>query len=499
MNKSRVCWVLPMVLASAGAAWAADTEIRVYGGVDVSADYVDNGLKTLPLISSNNSYVGFGGSTTLSPDWSAVAQIEGQADVSATPSVKDTFGFRNSFVGFVSKTWGSLKAGKNDTPYKSSTAAFDPFANTIGDYNSIVSNTGGDSRVEFEVRAPHAIWYESPKFGPVQFNVMWSPGQNLSGDNSNFPLGDNTCSGGTFGSSGSGDAGTQNNFGSTGNSSAVAAGQATGVNQPHANNGGVASNVLGSSTVGSGFGECTDGAFGDLYSTSVIFKQGGFIATAAAEMHHAVNRLADVVPTSGVPADVGAVAFTASGQAISGLVTTRNEWAAKFGAGYDFGEFKVYALYEFLRRTNMPDAFDERSRDTVYASATWRATEKDDVSFAYAHAFKTPGSPLVNSTVNFNVITPPQGLLCPLTPSPTSSASNNNDDAADLFSFGLRHYFSPAVSVYAVTAYQHNHACGHFTLGAGGHGISIAQRNQFNETFVGKDLAGISIGTTFRF
>src|SRR5579864_731238 len=353
MNKSRVCWVLPIVLASTGAAWAADTEIRVYGGVDVSVDYFDNGLKSLPSISSNNSYVGFGGSTNLGPDWRAVAQIEGQADISATPSVKDTFGFRNSFVGFVNKSWGSIKAGKNDTPYKSSTGAWDPFANTIGDYNSIFSNTGGDSRVEFEVRAAHAIWYESPNFGPFQFNLMWSPGQNLAGDNSDFPLGDNTCSGGTFGSSGSGNPGTQNNFGSTGNSSAFAVGQPGGVNAPHTaagtnvasanpafgNNTGFATNVFGSSTIGSGFGECTDGAFGDLYSTSVIFKQGNFIAIAAGEFHRQVNRLSDVVPVSGIPNDIAAT---------GNLVTTRNEWAAKVGAGYDFGVVKVYAAYEFL-------------------------------------------------------------------------------------------------------------------------------------------------------
>ncbi|HEV2548685.1 MAG TPA: porin [Stellaceae bacterium] len=499
MNKSRVCWVLPIVLASTGAAWAADTEIRVYGGVDVSVDYIDNGLKSLPAISSNNSYVGFGGSTTLGPDWRAVAQIEGQADVAATPSVKDTFGFRNSFVGFVNKSWGSIKAGKNDTPYKSSTAAWDPFANTIADYNSIVSNTGGDSRVEFEVRAAHAIWYESPNLGPFQFNLLWSPGQNLAGDNTDFPLGDNTCSGGTFGSSGSGNPGTQNNFGSTGNSSAVAAGQANGVNQPHANNGGVGSNVLGTSTIGSGFGECTDGAFGDLYSGSVIFKQGNFIATAAAELHHAVNRLSDVVPTSGIPNDIAAATFTSSGQAISGLVSTRNEWAAKFGGGYDFGVVKVYALYEIMRRTNMPDDFNERTRDGVYASITWRATEKDDVSFSYNHAFATPGNPLINSTVNFNVTTPAQGELCPQTANPATNTPNNNDDAADQFSLGFRHYFSPAVSVYAAGSYMHNHPCGHFVLGTGGHGIVAAQRNQFNETFPGKDLAGISVGTTFRF
>jgi len=332
---------------------------------------------------------------------------------------------------------------------------------------------------------------------------MWSPGQNLAGDNSNFPLGDNTCSGGTFGSSGSGDAGTQNNFGSTGNSTAFAAGQPGGVNTPHTaagtgqvagENTGFATNVRGSSTIGSGFGECTDGAFGDLYSTSVIFKEGNFIATASAELHHAVNRLSDVVPVSGSPIDT-------TGAGTGDLVTTRNEWVAKFGAGYDFGVVKVYALYEIMRRTNMPDDFNERSREGVYASVTWRATEKDDVSFAFNHAFATPGNPAVNSTVNFLATTPLNGQLCPQTNDPTglSSARAHNDDAADQYTLGLRHYFTPAVSVYLVGSYMHNHACGHFTLGTGGHGIVAVQRNQFNETFPGKDLSGVSVGTTFRF
>lgn len=499
MNRSRVCWVLPLVLASSGAAWAADTNLRVYGGADVSFDYFDTGLKTLPAVSANNSYIGFGGSTTLTPDITVVAQIEGQADIAATPSVKDTFGFRNSFVGFSSKSWGSIKGGKNDTPYKSSTAAFDPFANTLGDYNSIVSNTGGDSRVEFEIRAAHAIWYESPNLGPFQFNVLWSPGQNLSGDNSNFPLGDNTCSGGTFGSSGSGNPGTQDNFGSTGNGSGVTNGPHTGVNTPITVttpgggatklNSGFATNVLGTSTVGSGFGECTDGAFGDLYSINGIYKKGGFIGIAAFEFHKNVNRLADVVPIDGVPNDIGN----------NQLVTTGNEFAGKVGAGYDFGTVKLYSLYEWLRRTRTPDDFNERSRDTVFASATWRMTEKDDLSFSYAHAFATPGNPLTNSTVNFISTTPAQGNQCPQTANGATSTPNGNDDSSDMFATGLRHYFSPAVSIYAVAALQKNGPCGHFTLGAGGSGIVAAQRNQFNETFVGKDIFGVSLGTTFRF
>lgn len=491
-STQRVCYVLPLLLAATGAARAADSELRLYGGIDVSVDEVDTGLQKMTQASTNNSYLGFGAKSDVTPEWTVVGQIEGGVAITQTPDFSATLGFRNSFVGFANKTWGSLKVGKNDTPYKTSTAAFDPFANTIGDYNSIMGNTGGDSRAEFDLRMPHAVWYESPSLGPFQFNVMWGFGQNRAGDDTDFPVGDNTCSGGNYGSSGSGNAGTQNNFGSNGNSTGP-------VNQPHQNNGGAGSNVLGTSTIGSGFGECTDGGFGSLYSANVIFKKSNFIAIAAAELHHAVNRLADVVPTDGVPADVANAVVTSEGQVVSGLVTTRTEWAAKFGAGYDFGAVKIYAAYEIMRRDDTPDAFNERSRDGVYSSVTWRVTEKDELSGGYAHAFKTPGSPLVNSTVNFSSFSPPQGLLCPLTNSPTSSTPSNNDDAADMFTTGIRHYFNPAVSIYLVGAYMHNHDCAHYVLGASGHGIPIAQRNALNETFVGKDLSGLSVGTTFRF
>src|SRR5947199_324275 len=81
-----------------------------------------------------------------------VGQGESLVRVSASPNTQSALGTRNSFVGFTSKTFGSIKAGKNDTPYKLATAEFDPFSGTVGDYNAIVGNTGGDNRVEFDLR-----------------------------------------------------------------------------------------------------------------------------------------------------------------------------------------------------------------------------------------------------------------------------------------------------------------------------------------------------------
>src|ERR1700731_2456724 len=139
-----------------------------------------------------------------------------------------------------------------------------------------MGNTGGDGLGEFDQRSNHAIWYESPNLGGLVFSLMWSPGQNQAGDNGNFPLGDNTCQGSTFGGNGSGGAGVQNTFGGSPGSGRKF--------------------ITGGFTVGTGFAECTDGAFGDLYSTSAVYKKGGFTGIAAAELHHAVNRVSDAVP-----------------------------------------------------------------------------------------------------------------------------------------------------------------------------------------------------------
>src|SRR5204863_1099784 len=154
-------------------------------------------------ISSNLSYLGVRGSQTLgSSGLRGVFQVETQLDVASTPgtgipdgSVKGAWASRNSFVGLAG-SWGAFKLGKTDAPYKLSTARMDPFSATVGDYNSIMGNTGGDNRAEFDTRLSHAMWYESPKFGGASFSALWAPGQNRSSDNSNNASGEPDCTGG---------------------------------------------------------------------------------------------------------------------------------------------------------------------------------------------------------------------------------------------------------------------------------------------------------------
>src|SRR5215471_2539216 len=296
-----------------------NTTVTIYGHADLSLDAFDVGVFDQGSklgIASNGSYFGVRARHNLAPygyeGYSVVAQFESQVDVSAAPHERAAFGTRDSFVG-IEGPWGAIKAGKSDTPYKKATAAFDPFANTVADYNSIMGNTGGDNRAEFDWRMNHAIWYESPIWNGFQFSALFSPGKNYAADNSDYAYGDQfQCNGASARGSGS-------NFPGTG--------------------GAVPGNI-------GGFG-CTDGSFGDAYSVALNYKNGPFTAIAAYEFHEKVNRHGDDgLEFGGTPLTLpdGSPVFTG----------VHNEWAAKVGGGYrlddPWGALQLYAYYEWLRR-----------------------------------------------------------------------------------------------------------------------------------------------------
>lgn len=277
------------VLACALALWAggafaqasqpgnpvtAESFIQLYGHVDVSIDYLTKGINPgdssifgptpaagklgwQPDISSNLSWFGVRGTHELGESGlRAVFQIETQVDVAATPgsttdsSVKGAFASRNSYLG-IAGTWGALKAGKTDAPYKLSTGRMDPFSASIGDYNSIIGNTGGDNRAEFDTRLSHAVWYESPSWSGFRVNALFAPGQNRATDNSIIASGEPACTGGNM-------------------------------------------------------NPCTDGSFGDAYSIAGTYSANSLYLVAAYEKHKDVNRLGDEA-TGGGPAPAGAV------------------------------------------------------------------------------------------------------------------------------------------------------------------------------------------------
>jgi predicted porin len=440
-----------------------NTTVTLYGSLDVSADVFnpsvyDQGTKL--GVASNISSFGIRVRHNLAPyGWdgmAVVAQLESQVDIASFPTERAAFGTRDSFLG-VEGPWGAIKAGKTDTPYKKATAAMDPFSRTLGDYNSIMGNTGGDNRAEFDFRVAHAIWYESPIFNGFQFSALISPGQNFAKDNSDFAYGD------LFQCTGS-------------------AARASGSNFPNS------SGALPGNIGGNG---CTDGSYGNAYSAALTYKNGPFTALAAYELHEQVNRHGD----DGLePALFGtpffAQVFLADGSPV--LTGTHNEWAAKVGGGYRFndglGDVQLNAFYEWLRRevTAIEQPFNERSRDGVFASAT-QFIGKWALSASYAHAFKTPGNPAMLSVNN--------AVLAPM----ATLQGNLFDDSASQYAVGARYYFNDWASWYVVGSQINQGPGAHYCLGASGHGYQVCSRDQFNNTIGGATIRAATTGMTFNF
>jgi predicted porin len=425
-----------------------NTEVTLYGHVDLSFDVFDPGVfdqGTKEGIASNLSSFGVRVRHNLAPygypGWAAVAQYESLVEVAATPTERAAFGTRDSYIGMESP-WGAIKAGKSDTPYKKSTSKFDPFSATLGDYNSIMGNTGGDLRAEFDWRAAHAIWYESPVWNGLQFSAMLSPGQNTAQDNSNFAFGDFNCPG----------------------TSARGSGSAF----PPANQ---------------GFGECVDGSYGNLYSASLTYNKGPLTLIGAAELHEATNRNGDEAPL-GIPLTVGGPLVIPTGS-----VGVANEWAAKVGAGYmiqdPLGPLQLYGFYEWMRRQNTVDAFNERSRDGYFASLT-QSVGMWDFSASYAHANASPGSP---GTGAFNG---PGN-------SGTDFALNTLDSSASQYALGTKYHFNKYVAWYLVGSYLDNGPGAHYCLGVSGHGYGVCGRDANNNVVSGDKIKAVTTGMTLDF
>lgn len=431
-------------------------EVQLYGNLDVSFDETTKGLKSdygdnggmpvgkmgwQPAISSNLSYLGIRGKHPVQPDLDFIWQLEAGIDISATPGIKETTSntsfavngalfSRNSFVGFHGNEWGAVMIGKNETPYKTSTDRLNPFSGMLGDYRVIIGNTGGDNRVEFGLRASHALWYESPNWNGVSFKAMYSPGQNRDDTSSIVPSGEPDCSGG---------------------------------------------NIPGSGALPP---TCNDGSFGDLSSLSVAYASGPLYLTAAYELHKNVNRTSDLANLD--PRDVG------------------DESAFKVGGQYTFvTKTTVSALWERTHR-DLPDDLEfqnERSRpDATWLALTQVLTDKDNVSFGWAHAGKSKGFLGVHNTPD---------------------DQTTFDNAANMYTLAWRHLIDKNTTVYADWAMTVNHADAHYDLGAGGHGVTTDCHDStplaaFDPTtggvtntgphcFSGGRLEGVSVGVAYRF
>jgi predicted porin len=457
-------------------------EITAYGQLDVSFDAATKntgGALTrqpqgdmtvgnfgwMPDISTNISYLGVRGFQRIGDQpFNFVYQFEAGIDISANPGIKQSNSnlsnqvngalfSRNSYIGLASPSWGAIKIGKSDGPYKNSTAQFNPFSGMWGDYSVIMGNSGGDNRVEFGTRLSHAIWYESPNWNGLKFNVLFAPGQNRADDSGNLSAGESDCAGG---------------------------------NDP----------TSGGNTLIS----CSDGAFSNAVSTSLTYTNGPLYMLAAYEFHQNVNRSSDLAGAYGV-GSVGALQNCSAFPTPTAMrlcnEDTANEDAMKLGIMYHFPtKTTVGVIGERLHRYT-PSELDfqnERSRYGTWLVVSQELTPKDSVHFGWAHAFASVGNP---GQHNDSTLTTADGA---------SFGPNNN--SANMLTAAYKHKYSENLTWYTNVAATFNSADAHYDLGAGGRAVTTDCHDAAGasggiaatpQCWTGTTILGISTGLQWKF
>jgi hypothetical protein len=447
-----------------------------------NSGYVNNGPKGtqqvgrlgyMPALSTNKSQIGYRFDHAIDDTgFDFLVQVETSLALTSSPGLKTTYtqqsnvvqgaiGLGDTFVGVRKTDWGSLKFGTTYAPYKKSTDRMNPFSGMLGDYAVVMGNSGGDNRVEFGTRLDHSIWYESPQLGMFRFNVLWSPGQNRTFDNVIQSAGSPDCNGG---------------------------------NEPGSGN-----LLL----------NCDDGGFGDAYSADVEFEGYGAYATVAYERHRGVNRNSDGIgsnnPTYGYLQSINSPlldfnTFNALATEFAGyagvatpayLTDIADESAFKMGVQYSFAfGLRASGIYENLHRFLPQDLEfqNERQRNGLWFALSQDVGVRDNVSFGWAHAGRTPGDP--GGQHNFN---------------PT-----NTDDSADMYTLAWKHQLDKRLYWYFDAALTLNHGNAHYDLGAGGRGLTTDCHDGTNTivvdyssagptTWGGCRLMGYSTGLDYRF
>lgn len=155
--------LIAVAVAAAVAAPAAMADTTLYGIAHVSVDYVNAGDYALDAndalvaredgninVQSASSRLGVKGVEKLSEGLSAIYQMEFGVDMS--DSATNTISARNQFVGLTGG-FGTLVAGRHDTPMKLAIAKYDLFGDQIGD-------NGNGTLYNF--RAPNVVAYMLP-------------------------------------------------------------------------------------------------------------------------------------------------------------------------------------------------------------------------------------------------------------------------------------------------------------------------------------------------
>ena len=169
---------------------ASDNKPSVYGRLNVSADKVKYDGASLVIrgdaaasddewqLSSNTSMIGVKGKMDMDfADLQLIYQAEFEIYLDdGKSSSGDTFSQRNVFAGLSHKRFGTLKAGRFDTPFKKAEGKIDQFGDLKADMDVLI---GGQNRIS------NSIQYSTPAFADmvtVNIAAIEAEGADVDGD-----------------------------------------------------------------------------------------------------------------------------------------------------------------------------------------------------------------------------------------------------------------------------------------------------------------------------
>lgn len=174
--------------------YAQGSNVEIYGLLRPSINFIDNGDDTGSAMEFNNSRLGFKGTEDLGSGLKAIWQLESNVRLDQRGDGAN-FVNRDAWVGLAGN-FGSVTIGNHQTAYRLTTAALDPFADSIGDYNNIMGvygvAEGGENNIaaaDFNQRLRNSILYTSPKIAGFQARVSYAlnanegPGGGTADDN----------------------------------------------------------------------------------------------------------------------------------------------------------------------------------------------------------------------------------------------------------------------------------------------------------------------------
>lgn len=172
---------LAIAIALSMMAMGASAMPTVYGGIDLSIDYLPdndavNGDST--KMHSNSSFIGVKGEEKLTNNVSAVYQADWTiyADNGGGSDSSKPFDNRTRFIGLKDKRFGTVKFGQLDTPLKNLSSAVDVFNSRIAGAADVDGIMFGDNRIS------NSVVYESPKInigtaGTLNVNGLIATGE----------------------------------------------------------------------------------------------------------------------------------------------------------------------------------------------------------------------------------------------------------------------------------------------------------------------------------